>query len=201
MIQKILGDFRDDIPETHHEYLKLGFSPSSLSVQQRWRTNGLSADFVADYLTTFLRVYDTGGQDDDSDARDHEIKDAVSFIANELLENAMKFNYEPVDQPIQFNLHLLPEASAVVLLSVTNGISEAGMGKLQSFIREFLATDPDDFYTRQLEKAAAGATASGRGFITIRNDYSGRLGWKFEQSSSDLSPITVTTMVQLTLQN
>jgi hypothetical protein len=33
------------------EYLKIGFSPTSIPIQQRWRNNGLSANFLADYLS------------------------------------------------------------------------------------------------------------------------------------------------------
>ncbi len=36
------------------ESLLLRFSPSLLPLRQRWRNNGLSADFLADYVTTFF---------------------------------------------------------------------------------------------------------------------------------------------------
>ena len=73
------------------EHLKIVFSPTSLPIQQRWRNNGLSADFLADYLTTFFPG------DDRAVAECHaELKSAVSYVANELLENAMKFSYCPV---------------------------------------------------------------------------------------------------------
>ena len=86
MIQ-IFGDFIEQPPS--QEYLIIGFSPSSIPLKQRWRNNGLSADFLADYLTTFF----PGNEDDPSTIeRQAEIKSAVSYIANELLENAMKFN-------------------------------------------------------------------------------------------------------------
>ena len=38
------------------EYLKLSFSLTSLPIQQRWCKHGLSADFLADYLSTFFPV-------------------------------------------------------------------------------------------------------------------------------------------------
>lgn len=34
--------------------LSLRFSPSSIPIKDRWRNNGLSADFMADYLTAFF---------------------------------------------------------------------------------------------------------------------------------------------------
>jgi hypothetical protein len=36
------------------EYLKLVFSPLSAPLHARWRNNGLSADFLGDYVLTFL---------------------------------------------------------------------------------------------------------------------------------------------------
>ena len=85
---EIFGDFIDYLPSSQ-EFLIIGFSPSSTPLKQRWRNNGLSADFLADYLTTFFP-----GKEDDPNTiqRQAEVKNAVSYIANELLENAMKFN-------------------------------------------------------------------------------------------------------------
>ena len=43
------------------EYLKISFSPTSMPIQQRWRNNGLSADFLADYLSTLaFPIYEFG---------------------------------------------------------------------------------------------------------------------------------------------
>ena len=50
---EIYGDFQEDIPGSD-QFLVISFSPSSIPLKQRWRNNGLSADFVADYLTTFF---------------------------------------------------------------------------------------------------------------------------------------------------
>src|SRR5207249_2742058 len=59
------------------EHLKIVFSPTALPIQQRWRNNGLSADFLADYLTTFFP-----GDDRAVAARHVELKSAVSYVAN-----------------------------------------------------------------------------------------------------------------------
>ncbi|HSF76291.1 MAG TPA: ATP-binding protein, partial [Microcoleus sp.] len=70
---QIFGDFIEQ--PASQEYLIMGFSPSSVPLKQRWRNNGLSADFLADYLTTFF----PGNQDDPSTIeRQAEIKSAVS---------------------------------------------------------------------------------------------------------------------------
>lgn len=103
MVQ-IFGDFLKR-KEASCEYLKIAFSPTSIPTQQRWRNNGLSADFLADYLSTFFP-----GEDPTSTERKAEIKGAVSYIANELLENAMKFSYAPSQHAISIDVYLDEDA-------------------------------------------------------------------------------------------
>lgn len=190
MIQTF-GDFME--PALSHEYLIIGFSPSSIPLKQRWRNNGLSADFLADYLTTFF----PGKEDDPSTIdRQAEIKSAVSYIANELLENAMKFNDETSEHPIKIKLQLKSDA---LIFSVANTISPQAVGKFQAYIQQLLDSDPSELYIEQLEKNAADETStnSGLGLLTMLSDYSTQIGWKFQTVQKDPEVITVTTMVQL----
>lgn len=83
------------------EFLQIAFSPTSIPLQHRWRNNGLSADFLSDYVRTFFP-----GEDSESADRREEIKSALAFVANELLENAMKFNYTPSQYPVTIGMHL-----------------------------------------------------------------------------------------------
>ena len=52
-MEQKLGNFIDP-QEKQGEYLKIGFHPTSIPLQQRWRNNGLSADFLAGYMSTFF---------------------------------------------------------------------------------------------------------------------------------------------------
>jgi Uncharacterized protein conserved in bacteria len=56
-------------------------------------------------------------------------------------------------------------------------------------------------YIEKLEKNAAdeSSTDSGLGLLTMLNDYSAKMGWKFETVQKDPEVIAVTTMVQLTV--
>ena len=190
MIQTF-GDFIEPTPS--QEYLIIGFSPSSIPLKQRWRNNGLSADFLADYLTTFF----PGNEDDPSTIdRQAEIKSAVSYIANELLENAMKFNDETSDYPIDIKLQLKSDG---LIFSVANSISPLAVDQFQGYIRQLLASEPSELYIEQLEKNAAdeSSTGSGLGLLTMLSDYTAKMGWKFQTVQQDPEVITVTTMVQL----
>ncbi|NJL01825.1 MAG: ATP-binding protein [Spirulinaceae cyanobacterium RM2_2_10] len=192
---QIFGDFRENLP-TDHEFLILGFSPSSIPIQQRWRNNGLSADFVADYLATFFSASETDSQ---AQARQAEIKSAVSYIANELLENAMKFNDETVRYSIRFGMHLINDAEHTIVLVATNSISLETFTRFKAYVQEFLASDPDELYMRQLELTAESieAGSAGLGLLTMRTDYEAKLGWKFDAVENEPTAIAVTTMVQL----
>lgn len=190
---QIFGDFIEQ--PASQEYLIIGFSPSSVPLKQRWRNNGLSADFLADYLTTFF----PGNEDDPSTIeRQAEIKSAVSYIANELLENAMKFNDETSEYPIDIKLQLESDG---VIFSVANSISPQAVDKFQAYIQHLLASEPSELYIERLEKNAAddNCTNSGLGLLTMLTDYSAKLGWKFQTVHKDPEVIAVTTMVQLTV--
>jgi hypothetical protein len=188
---KTFGDFIE-LPASQ-EYLIIGFSPSSIPLKQRWRNNGLSADFMANYLATFF----PGNEDDTSTIdRQAEIKSAVSYIANELLENAMKFNNETSEYPIDIKLQLESDG---VIFSVVNSISPQAVDKFQAYIQQLLASEPSELYIQQLEKNAVeeSCTDSGLGLLTMLTDYSAKIGWKFQTVHKDPEVIAVTTMVQL----
>ena len=192
-MEKILGDFLQDLPSSQ-EYLILSFSPGSIPLRQRWRNNCLSADFLADYLSTFF--LGNGGRQPDSD-KQAEVKSAVSYIANELLENAMKYGVEMSPFPVSIQIHLNPD---LITFQLTNSIRTEQTQKFQSHIKTLLQADPQELYIAQLEKNALDENyeASGLGLLTMLNDYGAKLGWKFESLSQE-NEIAVTTMVQLVI--
>ena len=191
---EIFGDFIEDLP-TGTEYLILGFSPASIPLKQRWRNNGLSADFLADYLTTFFPSSDESTSHRNKKA---EIQCAVSYIANELLENAMKFSVETQGYPISIQLHLNSER---IIFVTTNSICRDKVGEFQGFLKRLSTEDPIQLYIDQLEKNAqeGGSSTSGLGFLTMINDYDAKIGWKFQDMNGAQKAIAVTTMVQLLL--
>lgn len=193
MIQ-IFGNFIDNLPESP-EYLILGFSPSSVPLQQRWRNNGLSADFLADYLTTFFPAKE---DDPDTQYKQEEIKGAVSYIANELLENAMKFNNDCTNYPIGLSLHLQSDR---LIFMITNSIASNTVQSFQHYLDKLTNSDTQEMLIAQLEENALEerGTSSRLGYLTMIEDYGAKLGWKFETAQNDPTIVTVTTMVQLNI--
>jgi hypothetical protein len=175
------------------EYLKIGFSPTSIPIQQRWRNNGLSADFLADYLSTFFP-----GDDRAAAERQAELKGAISYVANELLENAMKFSYAPSQHAIGIAMYL--EADAVSLY-VTNSVDPHTVAAFQQAIARLLTGDIDTLYMEQLTHNAESDSIEGSslGYLTMLHDYGVTLAWKFAPSLQDPDVITVTTMARLSV--
>jgi hypothetical protein len=175
------------------EHLKIVFSPTSLPIQQRWRNNGLSADFLADYLSTFFPG------DDRAVAECHaELKSAVSYVANELLENAMKFSYAPSQHAISITMYLEAEA---VSLYVTNSVDPHAMAAFQQTIERLLTEEIDTLYMEQLMHNAESDSAAGSsmGYLTMLHDHGATLAWKFAPSLQDPDVVTVTTMARLSV--
>jgi hypothetical protein len=186
------GEFVE-LLEGDGEYLKIGFHPSSIPLQQRWRNNGLSADFLADYLSTFFP-----GEDVASTERQSQIKDAVGYIANELLENCMKYSYASRQHLVSIEMFLEPGA---ITLYTSNGIEQSRIGSFQSFIRRLLTEDIDALYTEQLERNAQDdrREASGMGFLTMLSDYGVKIAWQFSEPSQLGKEVAVTIMVRMPL--
>jgi hypothetical protein len=194
---EIIGEFSNDLPQGQ-EYLTLVFSPSSVPLKQRWRTNGLSADFMADYFATFFPGKEGNTTEADLQA---EVKSAVSFIGNELLENSMKFTDDTLDYPISLTLQMHNDKLVFI---ATNSVKSQGIEKFQAFVQELATSDTDELYLRHLEQNgldegdfAQENAVSGLGLLTMINDYQAKLGWKFEAIQNASEAISVTTMVQL----
>ena len=190
---QIFGDFVESFPPAQ-DSLELTFTPNSLPIKKRWRSNRLSANFMADYFFNFLPVDEN---DPAQKRRIKESKGAVTYVANELLENAIKFNNQATNFKIKFGIYFIEEADLTAVLFATNSVSAEGLDKFQKFIQELLCSDPEKLYVQQIEKSAEeeNSGASGLGFLTMINDYSAKLGWKFEIVQKEPKMMAVTTMV------
>jgi hypothetical protein len=191
MTTQTFGTFRDDIPESQ-EFLTLNFTPSSTPErQQRWRNYGLSADFLGDYFANFF----PGGDVPESTINLKDtIKATVSYIANELLENAVKYSDESVLLPVSITLRLFDQD---IVFQVTNYANQIVAQQYQEFVQTLQTADIDELYTQQLEKTALGEGGSSMGILTIIQDYAAQGGWRFEQLMENPSISKVTVMMHL----
>ena len=177
-------------PARQCEYLVVSFSPFSAPLRQRWRNNGVSADFLGDYVKAFLPA----------EINHAEIQHAVAFVANEFLENAMKYHECSVDIPIGLRLELTSEEIA---LTVSNSIGAAQAERYRDFVANMLSQDTGDLILARMEQGADGSdeSASGLGLLTMMSDYGVELGWRFEAQPDYPEMMTVTTSAVLNLTN
>jgi len=194
-VTQIFGEFIDQFPPDH-DSLELTFTPSSRPIKQRWRNNRLSAHFVADYLSSFLPVDE---QDASSEKRIKQSKGAVSYVANELLENAIKFTDDTSSYKVRFGIHFIEDIDVIAVIFATNYAKSETANKLHEFIKDLLSSDdPNELYLQQLEKnAETDSETSGLGLLTMINDYSAKIGWRFETIPDSLGTILVTTVAQI----
>ncbi|HEY9613391.1 DUF6272 family protein [Allocoleopsis sp.] len=197
-MSRIFGNFIENFP-SDHDSLELNFTLSSRFLKKQWPNNRLSAFFIADYCSNFLLTAEDDVQEQE---RINEMKSAISYVGNELLENALKFN-EGIKPPynVKFGIHFLENSEkAIVVIFTQNTIATQNLDKFQTLIKELLSADDlNQLYERQIEKISEDENneSSGLGLLTVINDYSAKLGWKFEPDSSNSQIIAVTTMAQV----
>jgi hypothetical protein len=191
MTMQTFGKFKDDIPESQ-EYLTLNFTPSSTPQrQQRWQNYGLSADFLGDYFATFFPGEDV--PESSINLKD-TVKATVSYIANELLENAVKYSVPSTHLPISITLHLFDQD---IIFKIANYADRAVAQKYQEFVQKLQSADIGELYTQQLEKTALGEGGSSMGILTVIHDYAAQGGWSFEPLVDNPAVSKVTVMMHL----
>lgn len=171
-----------DRSERGQEYLELAFSPSSRPLTERWRNNGLSADFLADYFGTFIPK-------DLPESHHNQVKGAVAFIANELLENAMKFSDTADGKAISLSLDL---SDHDLCFTLVNAVKPENLETLLSFLDTFTGMDAGDYFVAQVERNIETGEESGLGFATMITDHDAKVGWKIE---TEAGRIRMTTLV------
>jgi hypothetical protein len=197
MTAQIFG-FSEHRSHARCEYLTLAFSPLSAPLRSRWRNNGLSADFLGDYVTTFLPANGSEAADVNRQA---EIRHAVTYIANELLENAMKYHEHNVNIPIRIHLEL---TSDHIVVSASNGVGGGQALCYKTFVERIQDKDAGELLVKQLEESSGSdpsSTISCLGLLTMMNDYGAELGWMFEVNPDFTEFMTVTTSAVLPLRN
>ncbi|MDM8560028.1 ATP-binding protein [Candidatus Parabeggiatoa sp. HSG14] len=191
---QIFGNFIQELPEGE-EYLTLVFSPRSFHYKF-WRQNKMSADFVADYFKTFF-ISKEDKEEKKNTIKTKNLQYAVKYIANELLENAMKFQDRTCSLAAYLKLSLFKDK---VVFHVTHSINAQQEEILQTFIKQLINEDPDALYIKTITAKAKendNSRSSGLGLLSMMHLYSAQVGWKFERLQTNPPITTVNTMVCL----
>lgn len=196
-MNEVFGEFIEEfLPQGH--FLELNFSSWDQQNPQYWHNNRLFAYFIADYVGNLLTI-----DENDTNKKDRiqEIKNTLSYIGNELLENAIKFNVDSKNNHLKLGIYFLEDIELTAVIYTENLTLAEQVEKYQAFINSLLINDPNELYIQQIETTAsqAGNEASGLGLITLVNDYAAKLGWRFKSASIDPEMAVVTTMAQFIL--
>jgi len=183
---EVYGDF---VESQSGERLTLSFSPSEDSLKERWQNNALSADFIAEYFTTFFAYKNEHVTQEIIE----NTRDTVKYIANELLENAMKFqsDSEGARAKIVFSLD-----GDRLIFNSTNNAKPDRVDSYKNFVVKLLEQDPNDLYLEVMRSNALdeGSNRSGLGLLSMVCDYSAQLGWSFGIDKAG-APIVTTAVV------
>ncbi|MEM8611692.1 MAG: DUF6272 family protein [Cyanobacteria bacterium P01_H01_bin.105] len=196
-MHQIFGDYINVLPPDR-DSLELSFTSTSEDIKNLWRNQRLSAHFLANCFINFLPLDENNPEEEQ---RIKEAQGSISYVANELIENAVKFNLETVNHQVKLGIYFLENPELVAVIFATNNLDRTQTEEFQRVIKKLLASDPQELYIQQVETSARenNTTHSGLGFLTMINDYEARLGWKFESLSTIPDVITVTVMAQVTV--
>jgi hypothetical protein len=196
-MHQIFGDYINVLPP-ERDSLELSFTSSSEDIKNLWKNQRLSAHFLANCFINFLPLDENNPEEEQ---RIKEAQGSISYVANELIENAVKFNLETVSHQVKLGIYFLENPELVAVIFATNSVDKAQAEVFQAFIKELLQSDPQELYVQQVEASATdnASTKSGLGFLTMINDYQARLGWKFEPMATFPDVLAVTVMAQVTV--
>ena len=188
-----IGVFREDWPASEGVLLaaplaSLVFYPADFAV--RWSQCSATAEFLAGYFAAI----DACRSADDSTRR--ELLGTLSYIVNELVENAVKFS---VGDTVQVTVRV---DAGELTVAVSNQILAAAAPPLALKFGELLAGDPQELLFARVEANAEDPAdrVSGLGFLTMMSDYGARLGWRFTGLRDNPQNVLLTTMARLDLR-
>jgi hypothetical protein len=149
-------------------------------LELKWSHCSASADFLSQYYAGVLATGRNASQ-----LRD--LSHGISYLANELIENAVKFRSEG---DVEFVAGM---DGGEFVLCIRHCIAPETSGRFKKLLKELTAGDPGDLLIQRIEANALGTgSGSGLGILTLMNDYGARLTWRFasaDQSSTHLETV------------
>ena len=191
-MNETIGNFVDIDVDTFLIIMSLKLFPGVFPIE--WKQCGATADFLAHYFGSFYGA--RGGRSQEREGRGREV-DLMSYILNELVENAVKFN-EGGSIHVQVGL-----VQHELVFMVENFISRNTTVSLRPKLTELVTQDAAELFLRRIEENANNpdVSASGLGFITMMNDYHARLGWKLSPVPGNNERLIFSTMVRVEIEH
>ena len=191
MIETI-GSFVDIDVNTFLIIMSLKLFPGVFPIE--WKQCGATANFLANYFGSFYGARQ--GRSQGAEGKGREV-DIMSYILNELVENAVKFN-EGGSIHVQVGL-----VQHELVFIVENVISRDTTVSLRPKLTELVTQDAAELFVRRVEENANNPEirASGLGFITMMNDYHAQLGWRLSPAPGNDDRLVLSTMVRVSIEH
>lgn len=144
-----------------------------------WDFANRAAHFLAEWLRPMV-------------ASEHLAPDAIDYVLNELLENAVKYAAEG---KIEVRAALQP---AQLSLSLRHSVSAARSETFAAKAKALIERDPFELFTEIVENNGDQqvSTGAGLGLVTMINDYGASLGFVFQSLSQQHHQVTCQVHLQ-----
>lgn len=180
--QFTIGNY-SDINNTN-ETVKLYLSLPSEEVDVYWSRCGLISNFSSSYIALAC-----------STAKN--ITNSLSFIINELLENAVKYSF---DKNKKIEVCLLQNRDTITV-EVSNYISSSQTEKMTKKAKELIDVDyVNSRYLDIMTSNAKGESRSGIGMLTIINYYNVAMSFNFSSTDETNSVYKLSIQVRINIK-
>lgn len=186
----ILGDYLESLPHEEKAVTISFFFNYELTNEERL-DNESSFNLIVTYALNFIHQ----NRHENYKASMSTIRESIEYIANELLENSMKYGDRLLPK-ITITIHITEKK---IFIISTNLIDESRSKKFKSHVQKLLDSDISDMYLRQIEDNISVSHKSGLGFLSMINDYDAQIGWKFEASEHPKKKLS-SVMVQISAE-
>lgn len=155
-----------------------------------WMMCDLTAQFTSQY---FANLYLGAGQGNDFRRKVIEHTHSVSYVMNEMMENAVKFR---AGGDIYLKAGMLGDQFCCAVSNLA-GLQSAQ--KLAMILQEISDGDPQALLLQRFEDNAANpdSNASGLGFLTMINDYGADVSCRFEALAVNIDRVRIETLITL----
>lgn len=152
----------------------------------RWSDCSATANFLSAYHGSLFRERLTP-------AGANDLAHSVAYLANELMENAVKFR-DAGDIDVQAGL-LGPD----YLLRVSHHVTAEKAAAFSALLEEITQGDPGELLIERIEANADSPSSggSGLGLLTLMNDYRVRFSWDFSPAETGPERFLLQTLARL----
>jgi hypothetical protein len=178
----IIGDYVDIFEDKR--VINLSFSLPVMEVMNFWSRCGLIANFGAAYMSV-------------AHPSKNNIANSLSFILNELIENAVKYA-EPRESIIELSIL---ERGTTVVIEIANPVVKDQLGLLTEMAKNL--TDREYVNAKYIDLLTASGKSSGKsgiGLLTIINYYQASLSFRISSAAEDGSTAKYSVQTKINLE-